>query len=92
MHVCHFLLPVFVHFLPQISGTPLYIAPEVYMNLSYGKPVDWWALGIMMYEFLVGSPPFTGDGLEELRQQVIKSKKLRLSLFSSPLLYTAALK
>ncbi|KAG7224510.1 hypothetical protein INR49_015034, partial [Caranx melampygus] len=57
-----------------ISGTPLYIAPEVYLGLSYGKPVDWWALGIIMYQFLVGFTPFSGDNLDELGYQVIKNE------------------
>jgi serine/threonine protein kinase len=57
-------------------GTPFCIAPEVVLNLPYGRGVDWWALGIMMYEMLVGCAPFgyqnddhqkekTGGGQEE---------------------------
>ncbi|XP_071317710.1 microtubule-associated serine/threonine-protein kinase 3-like [Trachinotus anak] len=58
----------------EISGSPLYIAPEVYLKLGYGKPVDWWALGVIMYQFLVGSAPFTADTVEELTYQVVKNK------------------
>jgi serine/threonine protein kinase len=41
-------------------GTPDYIAPEVFLGTGYGKSVDWWALGCIMYEFLVGITPFYG--------------------------------
>ena len=50
----------------QVFGTPDYIAPEVILRQGYGKPVDWWAMGIILYEFLVGVPPFYGDTPEEL--------------------------
>lgn len=38
---------------------------------GYGKPVDWWAMGIVLYEFLVGCVPFFGDTPEELFGQVV---------------------
>ena len=39
-------------------GTPEYLAPEMLETKPYGKLVDWWALGTLMYEMLVGIPPF----------------------------------
>jgi novel protein kinase C epsilon type len=42
-------------------GTPHYMAPEMLKGLPYGHGVDWWALGIMVFEMLTGCPPFDCD-------------------------------
>ncbi|MCL4122041.1 UNVERIFIED_CONTAM: hypothetical protein GTU68_027106, partial [Idotea baltica] len=50
----------------QVFGTPEYIAPEVILRQGYGKPVDWWAMGVILYEFIIGVVPFFGETPEEL--------------------------
>ncbi|XP_011864014.1 PREDICTED: protein kinase C, brain isozyme isoform X2 [Vollenhovia emeryi] len=47
-------------------GTPDYIAPEIILYQPYGKSVDWWAYGVLLYEMLVGQPPFDGEDEDEL--------------------------
>lgn len=41
-----------------VCGTAAYLAPEVISGESYDRSIDWWALGIIVYEMLVGLPPF----------------------------------
>lgn len=64
----------------QVFGTPEYIAPEVILRQGYGKPVDWWSMGIILYEFLVGCVPFFGDTPEELFAHTVQGNKCTKSL------------
>lgn len=64
----------------QVCGTPEYIAPEVILRQGYGKPVDWWAMGVILYEFLVGCVPFFGDTPEELFGQVVSGKDFKMTV------------
>jgi microtubule-associated serine/threonine kinase len=58
----------------DLCGTPDYIAPEVILRQGYGKPVDYWALGIILYEFLIGIVPFLGGSPEELFTNIINEE------------------
>ncbi|KAJ1898346.1 rim15, signal transduction response regulator, partial [Coemansia sp. IMI 209127] len=54
-------------------GTPDYIAPESILGLEAGKSVDWWALGIICYEFIFGIPPFHDDTPEKVFKNILSS-------------------
>lgn len=46
-------------------GTSNYMAPEILMERGYGKEVDWWSVGVIMYECLVGYAPFSCEDTTE---------------------------
>ncbi len=47
--------------LKSFCGTLDYMAPEILLNQKYGKSVDWWSFGVLVYEMLFGIPPFYGE-------------------------------
>eukprot|EP00056_Hartaetosiga_gracilis_P004814 m.78310 g.78310 ORF g.78310 m.78310 type:complete len:734 (-) comp11950_c0_seq1:216-2417(-) len=55
-------------------GTPGYLAPEIIKELPYGGSVDFWSLGVLVYEMLVGDSPFEGDDEDELFDQILTHK------------------
>ncbi|XP_065833095.1 protein kinase C-like 1B isoform X2 [Oscarella lobularis] len=57
-------------------GTPDYIAPEILQEQNYGASVDWWALGVLMYEMMAGQPPFEADNEEDLFDSIINDDVL----------------
>ncbi|XP_025086391.1 serine/threonine-protein kinase 38-like isoform X1 [Pomacea canaliculata] len=52
-------------------GTPDYIAPEVFMQTGYSSSCDWWSLGVIMYEMLIGYPPFCSENPQETYRKVM---------------------
>ncbi|CAD8100127.1 unnamed protein product [Paramecium sonneborni] len=56
-------------------GTPDYIAPEVFKKSGYNETADWWSLGAILFEMLVGYPPFFSDDPSSTCQKIINWKK-----------------
>lgn len=52
-------------------GTPDYIAPEVFLKEGYSELCDWWSVGVIMFEMLVGYPPFCSDSPQETYRKII---------------------
>uniref|UniRef100_A0A8D0S183 Serine/threonine-protein kinase N2 n=2 Tax=Sus scrofa TaxID=9823 RepID=A0A8D0S183_PIG len=55
-------------------GTPEFLAPEVLTETSYTRAVDWWGLGVLVYEMLVGESPFPGDDEEEVFDSIVNDE------------------
>lgn len=52
-------------------GTPDYIAPEVFSKQGYSETVDWWSIGVILFEMLVGYPPFYAEAPREVCQKIL---------------------
>lgn len=57
-----------------LIGTPEYLAPEVILRKGHGKPADWWALGVLVYEMLAGTPPFAADDVAATYQRALRGR------------------
>ena len=56
-----------------VCGTPDYLAPEVVCGQGHGKGVDWWTLGVFLFEMLTGEPPFFDEDVMQTYQKIINS-------------------
>ncbi|XP_049480704.1 serine/threonine-protein kinase greatwall [Panthera uncia] len=56
----------------RILGTPDYLAPELLLGRAHGPAVDWWALGVCLFEFLTGIPPFNDETPQQVFQNILK--------------------
>ncbi|KAH3667745.1 hypothetical protein WICMUC_005277 [Wickerhamomyces mucosus] len=52
-------------------GTPDYIAPEIFIHQGYGQECDWWSLGTIMFECLIGWPPFCSETPQETYRKIL---------------------
>ncbi len=55
-------------------GTPEFLAPEVLTEPTYTRAVDWWGLGVLIFEMLVGESPFPGDDEEEVFDSIVNDE------------------
>lgn len=55
-------------------GTPEYLAPEVLLGNGYGKAVDWWSFGSLLYEMLTGLPPFYSPDVQEMYKKIMNDR------------------
>uniref|UniRef100_A0A3B3RWE7 protein kinase C n=1 Tax=Paramormyrops kingsleyae TaxID=1676925 RepID=A0A3B3RWE7_9TELE len=55
-------------------GTPEFLAPEILTDTSYSRAVDWWGLGVLVYEMLAGESPFPGDDEEEVFDRIVNDE------------------
>ncbi|XP_043223886.1 cAMP-dependent protein kinase catalytic subunit 1 isoform X1 [Amphibalanus amphitrite] len=68
-----------------LCGTPEYLAPEIILSKGYNKAVDWWAMGVLIYEMAAGYPPFFADQPIQIYERIVAGKVRYPSHFSSEL-------
>jgi len=57
-----------------LCGTPEYFPPEILLSIGHGKPVDWWCLGILIYEMILGFTPFHDPDPMRIYEKILKEK------------------
>ncbi|XP_021951760.1 cAMP-dependent protein kinase catalytic subunit 1 isoform X3 [Folsomia candida] len=68
-----------------LCGTPEYLAPEIILSKGYNKAVDWWALGVLVFEMAAGYPPFFADQPIQIYEKIVSGKVRFPSHFSNDL-------
>jgi serine/threonine protein kinase len=57
-----------------LCGTPEYLAPEILTNKGHGKGVDWWTLGVIIYEMIAGIDPFNDEDPMSIYKNILKGE------------------
>ena len=57
-----------------VCGTPVYLAPEIINNMGHDEHVDIWCIGVLLFELIVGRPPFCGETEQKVRYNILKMK------------------
>ncbi|CAN6859416.1 unnamed protein product [Brassica oleracea] len=55
----------------EVVGTPDYLAPEILLGMGHGKTADWWSVGVILFEVLVGIPPFNAETPQQIFENLI---------------------
>jgi len=67
-----------------MCGTPDYIAPEILTGCGHGTAVDWWSLGVLLFEMLVGHPPFTAANTFDIYNNIKQPERINYPSFLEP--------
>ena len=57
-----------------VCGTPIYLAPEIMEEKEHDEAVDLWCIGVLLFELVTATPPFLGNDLDTLKENVLKLK------------------